>query len=179
MSRKTVEPKTPLAARLTETRLELGFSERDPFAKVLGVSMAMLGNYERGNNVPDANVLARYQREFSVNINWLLTGDGQKFINTSSNEIGRNRAQPDRLIQPKLLSSIKKLIHRLHKNAMITLRDEDLDHMAVRLYNDGILSGVDYNSEEEFKLWFELIEKRLQREINEAISEPGKGKHSA
>ena len=60
MSRKRVEPKTPLGKRLSEVREALKFDEREPFAEALGISVAMLGYYERGDRVPDAEVLATF-----------------------------------------------------------------------------------------------------------------------
>lgn len=38
-----------------------------------------LGGYERGDTFPDQDFLARYKRDFSVNLNWLLTGEGDMF----------------------------------------------------------------------------------------------------
>ncbi len=52
---------------------------RDSFAKSLGVSEKTLGNYERGDNEPDASVLLAYKQVYGVDVAWLLTGDGPMF----------------------------------------------------------------------------------------------------
>lgn len=79
MSRKRVEPKTPLGKRLTEVREALKFDEREPFAEALGLTVAMLGYYERGDRIPDAGVLALYRERFGINISWLVAGMGDMF----------------------------------------------------------------------------------------------------
>lgn len=38
-----------------------------------------LGGYERGDSMPDHAFLTRYKQEFSVNLDWLITGDGEPF----------------------------------------------------------------------------------------------------
>lgn len=71
--------KTDLARRLRAVREELGDPTREAFAGFLGVSTKTLGNYERGDNVPDAEALKAYKVVYGVNVNWLLTGDGEMF----------------------------------------------------------------------------------------------------
>ncbi len=71
--------KTPLAARLRDIRRVLGDQPREVFAKSLGVSEKTLGNYERGDNEPDASVLLAYKQIYGVDVSWLLTGDGPMF----------------------------------------------------------------------------------------------------
>lgn len=55
-------------------------------APLLGVSSKSLGNYERGKNVPDAEVLAAYRHRYGVNINWLVTGKGHMFTADDAEE---------------------------------------------------------------------------------------------
>lgn len=68
--------KTELAGRLREVRRAKGDPERDVFAKEIGISAKTLGNYERGDNVPDATALAAYRDAFGVDLNWLVSGEG-------------------------------------------------------------------------------------------------------
>lgn len=58
----------------------MGHKERKAFANVLGMHPDTLGGYERGDTFPDQAFLARYKREFSVNLNWLFTGEGEMFL---------------------------------------------------------------------------------------------------
>lgn len=79
MARPEVEPKTPLGKRLREVRAAAGDPERDEFAIQLGINKSSVANYERGERIPDADTLAAYSRMFSVNLNWLVNGEGQMF----------------------------------------------------------------------------------------------------
>ncbi|ADZ70083.1 Peptidase, S24 family [Polymorphum gilvum SL003B-26A1] len=38
-----------------------------------------LGGYERGDTSPDLDFLAMYKQRFSVNLNWLIAGEGEMF----------------------------------------------------------------------------------------------------
>ncbi|MVA19532.1 helix-turn-helix domain-containing protein [Agrobacterium vitis] len=71
--------KTELGQRLRDIRRHLGDPEREEFCLNLGISKQSLGNYERGDNVPDATVLLSYRKALGVNVNWVLTGEGDMF----------------------------------------------------------------------------------------------------
>lgn len=76
--------KTELSRRLRAIRQAVGDPTREDFAIRLGISAKSLGNYERGDNVPDATVLAAYQREFSVDLNLLLSDKPLAIIQNTS-----------------------------------------------------------------------------------------------
>ncbi|MBR7651419.1 helix-turn-helix transcriptional regulator [Brucella oryzae] len=76
--------KTPLAGRLRDIRRALGDLPRDAFAKSLNVSEKTLGNYERGDNEPDASVLLAYKQVYGVDVSWLLTGEGPMFSESAT-----------------------------------------------------------------------------------------------
>lgn len=71
--------KTPLGQRLSDVRKKLGFSDRPPFADLLGIPKDTLGNYERGDREPNADLLTIYRRRFGVNLNWLIAAEGDMF----------------------------------------------------------------------------------------------------
>ena len=83
MGRPTVA-KTPFAERLTSVRLDLGIKDRKAFAKNLGMNPETLGGYERGDSMPDHAFLTRYKQDFAVNLDWLITGEGEPFLTTSA-----------------------------------------------------------------------------------------------
>ncbi len=62
----------------------MGDLARDAFAQSLGVSEKTLGNYERGDNEPDASVLLAYKQTYGVDISWVLTGDGPMFSESAT-----------------------------------------------------------------------------------------------
>lgn len=76
MAKPENEPKTPLGARIRSIRKGLGDPDRETFAKILGISKNTIAFYERGERTPDATVLAAYRARFGIDINWLLTGQG-------------------------------------------------------------------------------------------------------
>lgn len=58
-------------------RLVRGASSQKEFASVLGVHEQTLGKYERDKLVPGGDILAVIHEKCGVDINWLLTGQGQ------------------------------------------------------------------------------------------------------
>ncbi|SEH22575.1 S24 family peptidase [Rhizobium sp. NFR12] len=58
---------------------------RKEFAKDLGVPDSTLGNYERGDRLPDWSFLETLHQRKGVNLNWLLSGVGEIF---SASETG-------------------------------------------------------------------------------------------
>lgn len=60
-------------------RERLGDQPRADFALRLGVAEKTLGNHERGDRVPDADVLAAYREQLGVDLTWLVTGEGDMF----------------------------------------------------------------------------------------------------
>lgn len=71
--------KSELGQRLRNVREHFGDPDRDAFCLRLGISKGSLGNYERGDRVPDSTVLQSYRVELGVDANWLLTGEGLMF----------------------------------------------------------------------------------------------------
>lgn len=47
-------------------------------AEALGVALATFARYERGERLPDAEVLIELRRKFAVDLNWLLDGQGAR-----------------------------------------------------------------------------------------------------
>lgn len=68
-----------LAINLVETRKKLGLSQGE-LAKRLGMLQSQYSNYERGTRKPSVEVLEKLVKQFNININYLLTGDGPMFI---------------------------------------------------------------------------------------------------
>lgn len=61
-----------------------GTVSQDEFASHLGVHKETIGKYERDKISPGADVLTRLRLERQVDINWLLTGDGSAFANSTA-----------------------------------------------------------------------------------------------
>lgn len=76
---RTAIAKTPLGQRLTKVREAIGFPHRKAFAEEIGINAETLGGYERGDSEPDIAFLSTYKQRYSVNLDWLITGDGEMF----------------------------------------------------------------------------------------------------
>lgn len=64
---------------LREVRSKLGLSQ-GAMAKDLGIAQAQYNTYERGTRKPSADILEKLVKQFNININYLLTGEGPMFI---------------------------------------------------------------------------------------------------
>jgi len=65
-----------IGARIRQIRARL--SQADFSAKI-GVHKDLLGKYERDQSTPGGETLSRMREVLGVDINWLLTGDGEMF----------------------------------------------------------------------------------------------------
>ncbi len=81
-------PVLQVSQRLRTLRKEL-FGERGQaeFARRLGVSQPRYNRYEKGR-LPTADFLCALRKVFKIDINWLLTGVGQKYVSEKPREIG-------------------------------------------------------------------------------------------
>lgn len=68
-----------LNENLKECRNKLGLSQEE-IAKALSIHPVQYGAYERGKNKPSADILEKLVKQFNININYLLTGEGAMFI---------------------------------------------------------------------------------------------------
>ncbi len=80
MTRKLIH--TEVGARIAQVRKKHRL-KRYEFAKVLGITPATAGNYERGQ-MPRADVLDRIAKTGDVTVEWLLHGTEQSVKRTAS-----------------------------------------------------------------------------------------------
>jgi len=69
---------TTQGKRLKQIRQRLNFSQEE-MGKVLGVSKQFLSNIENDRNILNNEKLVKLLKNYNVNINWLLDGDGEMF----------------------------------------------------------------------------------------------------
>ena len=72
-----------IGKRLRDLRKKLGYNQKN-FADLLGITERTLRNYEKGNNLP-SSLLTILIEKFNININWLLTGEGDMFLKDYTN----------------------------------------------------------------------------------------------
>lgn len=72
--------------RVKEIRKALGLSGEE-FGQVLGITRGAVSNIENGNRKLTEQTIRLICREFNVNEDWLRTGTGEMFNETSPDEI--------------------------------------------------------------------------------------------
>ena len=75
MPKRPIKSLPPVALRMRQWRKNLALTQM-ALAERLNIDIGVLRKYENGINVPGGRVLASLG-EAGVNLNWLLTGDGQ------------------------------------------------------------------------------------------------------
>jgi transcriptional regulator with XRE-family HTH domain len=65
--------------RLKKILKIIGISQKK-FAQDIGIHLNTISRYIRGLQVPDSHVLTKIVQVYKININWLLTGEGDMFI---------------------------------------------------------------------------------------------------
>ncbi|WP_375631533.1 helix-turn-helix domain-containing protein [Bartonella sp. CL70QHWL] len=168
MTRQRNEPKTPLARRLIEVRKLVGLS-RDIFSLKIGISIQGLGNYERGDRTPDATVLTSYGEKFGVNLNWLLTGEDEMFINMMTTQ-SFNISPPT--IPAGLMKKLGRIAYTTYRDANIKLPPEDIAELAAELYGKLQELVQDINDTEEVELILPLLKLHLKRQIEAKNAHP-------
>jgi transcriptional regulator with XRE-family HTH domain len=56
-----------------------GGLSREDFAAKLSIDKSSIQRYENDENIPKGDVLQKIHKQFNVNINWLLTGQGEPY----------------------------------------------------------------------------------------------------
>jgi len=65
--------------RLKEIRIELNLTQKQ-IAKIMGVNERQYRDYEKDVRYPLSNRLIPLAKIYNVNLNWLLTGEGKKYL---------------------------------------------------------------------------------------------------
>lgn len=69
-----------IGKRIKKIRTQLGLTQKQ-MAKILGLSsFVTISRWERGERTPDQEALNRLVKLLNVNLNWLLTGEGEMFV---------------------------------------------------------------------------------------------------
>lgn len=151
----------------------MGDPDRTAFAEQLGIGKSALAFYERGERTPDANVLLGYQQAFHIDMNWLVSGKGDVF------ETAKDNLSNSAEIQADIIRTLARLAERIHKEAGIKLRPEDITVEATTLYNDLCKRVDDLTDQEEVEATLPQLELRLKKKVRDAAAAPGTGKRLA
>lgn len=168
MGRK-LRPKTPLAQRLAEIR---GDRDRELFAEQLGVNPHTYAAYERGDRTPDVDLFNRISSTESIDLNWLLSGDGQMRFDDQRRALG---AATHGMFFARVLDAVQKA----HKDVGIRMPIADHGEVAAAKYDEYIALASDPDDEEERIALMNLLRTRLRKELQIQIAEPGTDKATA
>lgn len=175
MARKAVA-KTPLGQRLTAVREAVGYSARLPFAQLLGMNPETLGGYERGDSIPDLDFLAMYKQRFSVNLDWLITGEGEMFsLPLAAASASEEKAGVD----AAFIAQLHDRVVAIYLQVKQTAPQRRITQEAVGLYNELLNSVRDVRDKEEVDAALPLLEYRLRKRLEQARDAPGTGKRLA
>ena len=174
MARPETDPKTPLAKRLRNVRRSLGDIDRVEFSKALGLSTNSVSRYERGEQEPSYSAFAAYCTVYGVNMNWLLTGEGEMFADPSK----RPAAAPVPAIDPELFRAVGRLVLKVYKEEGIKLPPDALLDEQAGAYNALVARAEDPRDSAELTALLPWLETRLRKNLAAATAAPGTGKHA-
>jgi len=75
--------------RFKEIRTEFKLTQAE-FAKKLDLYKAKIGEVEGGRQKVTHEIAIKVEDEFNINLRWLLTGRGEKYLNSDANSVNVN-----------------------------------------------------------------------------------------
>jgi len=127
-----------LGERLRQVRSQLS---QDEFATRLGVHKNTIGKYERGERQPEAEILSRLRSELGVDVNWLLTGEGEMRPGGAvAVPPAHEAASPE--IDGDLCGEISEMLLGVYRECGVTVTLRQVVAEATRIAQD--ISGPDY-----------------------------------
>lgn len=172
--------KTELGQRLRDIRKAVGDPQRDEFANELGISDKSLANYERGDRVPDAHVLASYFLKYKVNVTWIVAAEGPMFLDGGpSHPDGSSTGKVAPTVQSDIFRETGKLVQDGHKAKGVTLPPDAQLAETVSRYNELIAAAKNPSDETELRALFPWLQLRISKDLEAAKTAPGSGKRPA
>ena len=86
-----------------------GLTQKE-FARKIGVSYGAIQNWEVYNQVPNGTALTKIRDVFKIDINWLLTGEGEMINNTASPEVVENKTTKATCVEEDTFFSRLKIL---------------------------------------------------------------------
>lgn len=105
--------------RIKEIR-EKFFKTQANMAAILGVSRQAVNEYERGNNIIPTKALILLSSKYNININWLLTGQGNMLLSdddkVNNNELIQQQQDKIKELQAQV-DLLKELLQSNNKQS--------------------------------------------------------------
>lgn len=129
--------------------------------------------YERGERTPDAVVLAAYRERYGININWLLTGEGEMFADPAK------APAPKIAIDPRLMERLYKDVDAAYIDIGQKAPKHRVSYEASLLYNELLSKIRDVRDIALVDLVVPTLIEDLKKRLKIASEEPGTGKRLA
>lgn len=162
-----------MAARLREVRHAFGDMERDAFAAKLNISANSVARYERGDRVPDGDVLAAYKSRFGISADWLLTGEGEMFTDPSKAPV------PSKSVNVKLMHKLARLAREVHSEIGSKPHGDAVTEDAAELYNELLLLVSSMDDGEEIEATLPRLRLLFKRKLQEHSRNREEGRNTA
>jgi len=92
-----------ICQRLVDLRESLNFNQSN-FATELGIKRPTLAGYEKGTFPPSTDFLIKLREVYSINIDWLLTGEGEMLLNQKQDKALENISKTENSYKIPLLN---------------------------------------------------------------------------
>lgn len=141
------------------------------FASILGISQTHISKIESNKDAPSDKVLQAIAIEFSINIEWLKTGDGEESIHSDSKEI----LLKDSIRKAKIyLENCSDLEYMTFSSAILTLlriweriTTQSGDYSAKLLTVSDMLETIDHGIEYLSQETKKIIESGIHQKLDE------------
>lgn len=135
-SAKDIESKESIGGRFRRFRESIGKAQHELGAE-LNISQSTVANIERGKAFPNVTYLNHFYRTYQLNINWLLTNEGEMFY--------KNKITDERyleLIDLMQVPPVEQLIFSKLIELKALLKNE------IKAFYDKMAEEIDKNNEE-------------------------------
>lgn len=134
---------------------------RKDMAALLGMPPDTLGTYERGVSEPGMALLATYHSRFGINLNWLLTGEGNPFHMAE--------AEPDDVVADTMIRLAAMAVD-MHALLGQPLGPEKAAGIAAELYNELLAKGASPSDPEEVEAHLPALRLALRRRLEAGLT---------
>lgn len=161
LAKKEIEPKTKQAKQLRLIRESLLLS-RYQIATCLGINKAIYDHAKRGMTFPNVEFLVVLSQKLKVNLNWLVTGNGEMFSDMAKAKAAGLKLQA---IPVGLMKKLGYLAYTIYHDAKIDMPSEDIVELAAELYGklQDLIQNI--NDMEEIEAMMLLLKLHLKRKI--------------
>lgn len=157
--------------RLAIARVNAGFASQKQLADAVGVSGPTIAKYEQGVREIPISLLHWLSEKHGVNVNWLLTGEGDPVDDPSKGPALK------REFDIALLQRLHDTVQVVFVECKQSVPPRAVTAEAARLYNELLTVVADVRDSDVVEAMLPVLRERFRKRI--ANAEPGTGKRSA